>query len=396
MFVRNTIGTVLFLLLSLHIFGAGARPSFSLAAKRSSSASSLAVSLQYRTNAERMIAGLAPRAPTRVVASDQVVRRNSPSPIPYAGKIRVVRHSNGNFVGYFGQDLTDAGRFTITTSTATAVAVSFGYVSASLPVQLKITAVWMMLIFGTPNWPAIGAAGATLSNNVLASVVGSNEVPSGATPQNVGNSRGSGGSETYIWKYNISSGEITAEWVNPNGAIVTVYPYYVAAGADAGLHLSTNGNYGGGYIRLRIDLERWRRLYPFLLRLLDALDYDLVSTASVKFEPRRSAAFIPNQDLVTPLESTVSPNVRDAFRTPFASHGAFHVREMTNIKKIALELPLVTDQYYMENTSWGVIAVKLSSASGKGKGGQSVSLQFFYTFSDFASRDEQLALIMPQ
>ncbi|PPQ66515.1 hypothetical protein CVT24_007064 [Panaeolus cyanescens] len=251
MFVRNTISAILFFLLSFQIFGTSARPSFSLAAKRSPSASSVAASLQYRTNAERMAAGLSPRAPTRVVGSGQLVPRNpNPSPISYSGTVKVKNASNNSNLGYIQKGLTGGGRFTISSLSSTAVVVSLSFVSSSSPLQLSINS-------NTPNWPYIGGAGATLqsNNNNRVSIVGTNSVPSGSTPQNVGNSSGSNGSESYIWKFNPNTNEITAEWVNPNGSTPAVYIYYSSSGANSGLHLSANSNLSGGYTRVRLYLS---------------------------------------------------------------------------------------------------------------------------------------------
>ncbi|PPQ66514.1 hypothetical protein CVT24_007063 [Panaeolus cyanescens] len=256
MLVREAFTSILFFLFAFHISGTYARPSFSLNSKRSHSASSLAArsELEYSTNAKRMAAGLQPRAPTRVFDPRHFNHNNGPKPsaVPYSGTIRVDKRSGGS-LGYLGSNLV-SGRFTVTSNSNQKLGVSFNYLNTNTELQLKITS-------DSSSYPYVGAKGGILLSNAFsfdnskADLVRTNQVGnSGSVSGFAGNSSGSGITQSFIWKFNPTTKEITASWTHLWGD-TDVYIFYRANDPGKGLYLSADSDLGNNYTRVKFFLE---------------------------------------------------------------------------------------------------------------------------------------------
>ncbi|KAF9052158.1 hypothetical protein BJ165DRAFT_1608778 [Panaeolus papilionaceus] len=204
---RAAFHAFLLFVLTFLLHGATAKPSFSLAGKRSSLASSRAAALEYSTNATCMAAGLQPYHSTAFSIPQGLLPVLHP--LPYSGFLHIYKASNAASLGWVRKDLHTSSRATLTTSTPNRAPASFTYIDANTLIQISIT---------------------TVTYSFTAS-----------------------GSESFIWKYNTGSGEFTVWWTNPNGSQVDAYIYhYGDSGPNAGLYISANGNLPGGFEQIRL------------------------------------------------------------------------------------------------------------------------------------------------
>ncbi|KAF9052147.1 hypothetical protein BJ165DRAFT_1608768 [Panaeolus papilionaceus] len=251
MLAREAFTSILLFLFAFQISGAFARPSFTLTSRRYRSGSAAAarsdVRLEYTTNAERMAAGLQPRAPTRVFDPRHFNNQPKPSAVPYSGSIQVKKR-NGDVLGWVASSLVSGGRFTVTGNSNQKVGVSFSYLNSNTELQLKIS--------DSASYPYIGGNGDILVpyTNGKAAIVRTDQVGNSLSlPKSVGNSAGSGATQSFIWNFDPTSKEITATWLNLWGQ-TSVNIFYRNNDPGKGLYISADDDLGDKYTRVRFYL----------------------------------------------------------------------------------------------------------------------------------------------
>ncbi|KAH6889073.1 hypothetical protein BKA70DRAFT_1442690 [Coprinopsis sp. MPI-PUGE-AT-0042] len=232
---RSALQLALLLILSFQLSFALAKPTFpnmGLARRVPTETG------EYQTNAQRLAAGLSPMAPKRRFSPSKVglAARAAASPISYSGTIAIRDNSGTASMGWMASGLA-SGNIVYTSSPSGKLPVSFTYYDSGSVFEIGVQ--------DTANYRYVGVAGSTLgSNNANAfNLVRTNSVPYGP-PQTVGHSASSGpqGSESFIWKLNPTSNELTAVWVNPSGNVITPTYFYVSGPSGSNIRLSGHGN----------------------------------------------------------------------------------------------------------------------------------------------------------
>ncbi|KAH6889018.1 hypothetical protein BKA70DRAFT_1235180 [Coprinopsis sp. MPI-PUGE-AT-0042] len=143
----------------------------------------------------------------------------------YTGSIRLRHYANNTDLGWVGN--IEPWRLYWTTNSTQKLPLSFTYQDPDTSVldphfdeaAMKDT---------SPGYPFVGLAGSnTLSSTSAAApyFTRSNAVPYGP-PQTVGNADVTGGSsQTFVWKLNPITKELTGIWTNPNGTVVPTFFY---------------------------------------------------------------------------------------------------------------------------------------------------------------------------
>ncbi|PPR01258.1 hypothetical protein CVT24_006022 [Panaeolus cyanescens] len=236
MFASNVLRAALFFFIACQFLAVSAKPEYSLASKRSRSSLSKLLEVEFDTNAKRMSAGLSPRTPTRPFNPTRIVGRQSqPSPTLYSGKV-VARDTNGADIGWISKT-TSTGRIRMTTGIGDVLPVSLTYYSSGAVLGLSID--------DNLNWKWVGVQGSALSGPSSTTVNGfvrSNPVAAGSPAAVVGHSAGSGSTETHIFKFNPTTNEITAVWVNPDSAVLDAYFYLSNGPGLRFFYLTSNPN----------------------------------------------------------------------------------------------------------------------------------------------------------
>jgi hypothetical protein len=204
--------------------------------------------IDVSTNAERFARGLPPKKPKLVAGSP--VRRTQPSSVPpvsYRGYIQI-KDKNSNVLGYISKNLGNSGaQFVSDPSIANALIVDF-----QLPAGATSGSTLDFTIENSnPSWPLLGMVQGrddTDSNISTGSYqylyVGGISTPGtdpNATPQSISNSYFIGAprtAESAVWSIDLTSGAITAQWVNTDGSKPPIQTWT----QSTGLYFGGNSN----------------------------------------------------------------------------------------------------------------------------------------------------------
>ncbi|KAH6889072.1 hypothetical protein BKA70DRAFT_886243 [Coprinopsis sp. MPI-PUGE-AT-0042] len=143
--------------------------------------------------------------------------RAAASPIFFSGSIRIRTLSGGAPVGWVGNAV--GGLLVPTTNLGERLPLSFTYVDSATFVELNIQ--------DNAQYRYVGVAASTLGAMSSANgfIVRSNSVPLGPPMPNGHSAASPATSETFIWKFDPSTNELTATWTNPGGGTL-IQPSY--------------------------------------------------------------------------------------------------------------------------------------------------------------------------
>jgi hypothetical protein len=179
------------------------------------------------SNGRLLAAGLKLRTPRTLYNPSRVMARqriSQPSGIPQKQcYIKVVRvnHDQGNWDKYVSKDHVNNNHYYgVAEPVAKRMTIQFNPLSPG-PFNLDITTL--------STYPHFGFAGETLGNNNVFYATDTSPTSPGSTPQAVGNSLAPGvpKSESAIWFYDSSTSRFTAQWVQPNGSIITPKLWFI-------------------------------------------------------------------------------------------------------------------------------------------------------------------------
>ncbi|KAF9553998.1 hypothetical protein CPC08DRAFT_767101 [Agrocybe pediades] len=173
---------------------------------------------ELQTNAERLSAGLTPLAPRNLYNPSRVGAR-SPAPStlpPVSGNILVKRVSTGQPVGYVEKTLLlpDIG-----VTKLDSLKMSISFTPSPSPFNIAIN--------GHTAYPYLGFSGTTLLSTTPFGfgLSATNPTSPNEPSSNVGNAQG-GRSQSAVWSYSAATGELTPQFVNPDGSKHSVYLWY--------------------------------------------------------------------------------------------------------------------------------------------------------------------------
>ncbi|PPQ79466.1 hypothetical protein CVT25_002628 [Psilocybe cyanescens] len=247
----------LFFLAAL-LTGATARSPFSQA--RSGLLSSK--SEEFRTNGERLAAGLTPLKPRQFFTPSRVARTIA-SPLPAVnGRILVRKAGSGTVLGYVSSSVDTSGRYNINSgsNSASHLKVRVAPTSTSTSSELAVA-----LVPASGAYPQLGFAGSNvrLQGSTYNLLTATKETNPGSAPSIVGNSIGGNSfaySESSIWTYNSNTKTLSATWVNPAPSRNTVATEFYASAPGPNsrpgiLQLRSGSNAPTGYQKVTFHIE---------------------------------------------------------------------------------------------------------------------------------------------
>jgi hypothetical protein len=205
------------------------------------------------SNGQLLAAGLKPRKPQNLYNPSRVLARhhnNQPSGTPQKQcYIKVVRQGPGNWDKYVSKE-HDNNKDWYGVDEPWWKRMTVKFTPGSGPLNLEITS-------GGSSYPLFAFAGATLGNSNYFYSAATNPTAPGSTPQNVGNSRAPGvpTSESAIWFYDSSTQRFTAQWVQPNGSIVSPTKFWFIPN-DGAIVLTKNSLNKGWEVNLYCESTR--------------------------------------------------------------------------------------------------------------------------------------------
>ncbi|KAF8895506.1 hypothetical protein BD779DRAFT_1466907 [Infundibulicybe gibba] len=181
-----------------------------------------------QTNAKRLALGLSPMAPHR--RENDAARRSSPSSAPAItkrGYIQVINSANGGVLGYISKNSFSGAQYRYQPELSDALIVKFSVDSAASSVtNARITSEnsdtgfqILSLVQGRDDTnPNIGSG----SFHYLYFASSAGTAP-GSTPSQVDNSYSAATGtpravESDVWSINLSSGSVTAQWINTDSS----------------------------------------------------------------------------------------------------------------------------------------------------------------------------------
>ncbi|KAH6916379.1 hypothetical protein BKA70DRAFT_1255526 [Coprinopsis sp. MPI-PUGE-AT-0042] len=137
----------------------------------------------------------------------------------YTGSIRLKHYANNADLGWMGN--VQPNRLYWTTNSPQKLPLSFTYQDPNTVFAIKIGDT-------SPGYPFVGVAGESTLTTVPSSpapyFTRSNAVPFGL-PQSVGNADTTGKSQTFVWKFNPATKELSGVWTNPDGTVIPTFFY---------------------------------------------------------------------------------------------------------------------------------------------------------------------------
>lgn len=195
---------------------------------------------QPRTNAERFVRGLPPLPPSRSRRYNGTpVRRTGASPVPmvtYTGHIELLRNDNTR-LGYIASTSPSLGAYQYqTTFDNQVLQVHFNLPPTSTQgSQIDIVADNSQ-VPGASTKPLLGvatASGAILQNGdfALGLLVAIMQTPPGSEPQE-GILASDWSGESAVWSIDLSSGDLSTQWINPGGTATSTSLTWLVSGAN--------------------------------------------------------------------------------------------------------------------------------------------------------------------
>lgn len=247
MALRSALRVALVFVLGFQLSLVLAKPAvFSQTIKRS-----LVNTNEYQTNAQRLAAGLTPLPPKRRFAPTkvQLAARTEPSPTAFSGFIQVKDFANPNTVhGWFSRSLWN-GRILLAIGNGNRLPVGFTYYSRDRVFEMPISDADPFHFAGVAASNLLHQSASTQNNFIR-----TNSAAPNAGPQTVGHAAGAGTSESYIWKFDPTTKELTGVFSNTANSEIPVYFYVTNGAGDRFLSLSGHPNLGSAKAVTKVSL----------------------------------------------------------------------------------------------------------------------------------------------